>query len=106
MKKSKLIRKIDKRFLLGIAHRGLHDEVSTENGLDAFKKAIDKNTAFELDVHLSKDGKLIVCHDDNLVRTTSKEGIIEEAFVETIGCSGMTHSAAMAAEKALFQTWD
>ena len=27
-----------------------------------------------------------------------KEGIIEEALVETLGCSGMTHSAAMAAE--------
>jgi len=27
-----------------------------------------------------------------------KEGLIEEALVETIGCSGMTHSAAMAAE--------
>jgi len=27
-----------------------------------------------------------------------KEGIIEEALVETIGCSGMTHSAAMSAE--------
>ena len=27
-----------------------------------------------------------------------KEGIIEEALVETVGCSGMTHSAAMAAE--------
>lgn len=27
-----------------------------------------------------------------------KKGIIEEALVETIGCSGMTHSAAMAAE--------
>ena len=27
-----------------------------------------------------------------------KEGIVEEALVETIGCSGMTHSAAMAAE--------
>jgi NifU-like protein involved in Fe-S cluster formation len=27
-----------------------------------------------------------------------KEGIIQEALVETIGCSGMTHSAAMAAE--------
>ncbi|MEE0835848.1 MAG: hypothetical protein U0M08_05510 [Clostridia bacterium] len=27
-----------------------------------------------------------------------KNGIIEEALVETIGCSGMTHSAAMAAE--------
>ncbi len=27
-----------------------------------------------------------------------KEGIVEEALVETMGCSGMTHSAAMAAE--------
>ena len=27
-----------------------------------------------------------------------KDGIIEEAMVETIGCSGMTHSAAMASE--------
>ena len=27
-----------------------------------------------------------------------KDGLIEEALVETIGCSGMTHSAAMAAE--------
>jgi NifU-like protein involved in Fe-S cluster formation len=27
-----------------------------------------------------------------------KEGIIKEALIETIGCSGMTHSAAMAAE--------
>ena len=27
-----------------------------------------------------------------------KEGIIEEALIETVGCSGMTHSAAMASE--------
>lgn len=27
-----------------------------------------------------------------------KKGVIEEALVETLGCSGMTHSAAMAAE--------
>ena len=27
-----------------------------------------------------------------------KEGVIEECLIETIGCSGMTHSAAMAAE--------
>ena len=27
-----------------------------------------------------------------------KEGIIQEALIETLGCSGMTHSAAMASE--------
>ena len=33
-----------------------------------------------------------------------KEGIIEEALVETIGCSGMTHSAAMASEILIGKT--
>ena len=33
-----------------------------------------------------------------------KEGIIEEALVEVIGCSGMTHSAAMASEILIGKT--
>ncbi|MDY5440294.1 MAG: hypothetical protein SPG06_06025 [Eubacteriales bacterium] len=33
-----------------------------------------------------------------------KEGIIQEALVETLGCSGMTHSAAMAAEVLVGKT--
>ena len=46
-------------------------------------------------------------HRHRLVRTQQgackltlnvKNGIVEEALVETLGCSGMTHSAAMAAE--------
>ena len=33
-----------------------------------------------------------------------KEGIIEEALIETLGCSGMTHSAAMAGEILIGKT--
>ena len=33
-----------------------------------------------------------------------KNGIIEEALIETIGCSGMTHSAAMASEAIVGKT--
>ena len=33
-----------------------------------------------------------------------KEGIIEECLIETVGCSGMTHSAAMAAEAIVGRT--
>ena len=33
-----------------------------------------------------------------------KKGVIEEALVETIGCSGMTHSAAMASEILIGKT--
>jgi len=32
------------------------------------------------------------------ITINAKNGVIEEALVETLGCSGMTHSAAMAAE--------
>ena len=62
---------------LGTAHRGLHNENYTENGLKAFENAINHDLAFELDIHLTKDNELIVCHDSNLLRTTGKEGIIE-----------------------------
>lgn len=33
-----------------------------------------------------------------------KNGVIEEALIETIGCSGMTHSAAMASEAIVGKT--
>ena len=51
-----------------IAHRGIHNKIIKENTIEAFKKAIDNNYPIELDVHLTKDNKLIVFHDDNLNR--------------------------------------
>jgi len=84
MKKSKVIKNLNPLFLQGIAHRGLHTEEFTENGIKAFKNAIDHNLAIELDVHLTKDNKLIVCHDEELKRTTGKEGIIEDLTVQEI----------------------
>ena len=77
MKKSKAIAQINPVFLNGIAHRGLHNKEFTENGLKAFENAINHGVAFEFDIHLTTDGELIVCHDENLKRTTGKEGIIE-----------------------------
>ncbi|MGG7176307.1 glycerophosphodiester phosphodiesterase [Clostridium paraputrificum] len=53
-----------------IAHRGLHDENKVENSMSAFKNAVDKKNAIELDVHLTKDEKIVVFHDDNLKRVT------------------------------------
>lgn len=78
MKKEEFIKKTNPKILCGIAHRGLHNKDITENGLNAFKRAIDNDFAFELDVHLTVDNVLIVCHDSNLIRTTGKDGIIEE----------------------------
>ena len=84
MTKKKFISKIDQRFLYGIAHRGLHNEQYTENGLNAFKNAIDHGVAFEFDIHLTKDNELVVCHDEDLKRTTGKEGIIEDLSLKEI----------------------
>ena len=78
MRKEKAISRINPLFLEGIAHRGLHNEEYTENGIKAFTNAIEHGVAFEFDIHLTKDGQLVVCHDENLVRTTGKEGIIED----------------------------
>ena len=84
MKKQKAISKINPLFLKGIAHRGLHNEKFTENGLKAFENAINHGVAFEFDIHLTKDGELVVCHDEELQRTTGKEGIIEDLTLKEI----------------------
>lgn len=84
MNRTKLISKINPLFLKGIAHRGLHNHQFTENGLKAFQNALEHNVAIELDVHLTKDGKLVVCHDESLLRTTNKEGIIENLNLSEI----------------------
>ena len=84
MKKKKVLSLINPVFLNGIAHRGLHTKEFTENGMKAFKNAIDHGVAFEFDIHLTKDGELVVCHDENLKRTTGKEGIIEDLTLKEI----------------------
>ncbi len=52
------------------AHRGLHasSQGIPENSLKAFQHAVDAGYGAELDVHLSKDGRLVVMHDENLLR--------------------------------------
>ena len=67
-----------------IAHRGLHDDVSPENSLSAFQKAVDAKLPIELDIHLTKDGKLVVFHDSDLKRMTGKEGILEDKTLEEL----------------------
>ena len=84
IKKELFLQKISPLICNGIAHRGLHTEEFTENGLKAFENAVNNNFAFELDIHLTRDNKLIVCHDKNLKRTTGKEGIIEELTSDQI----------------------
>ena len=53
-----------------IAHRGLHDASNgiPENSLTAFRRAVDAGYGIELDLQLTRDGKIVVFHDKTLER--------------------------------------
>ena len=61
------------------AHRGLHteDKVIPENSLAAFERAAFRGYGIELDVQLSKDGEVVVFHDDTLDRVCGVEGRVD-----------------------------
>jgi glycerophosphoryl diester phosphodiesterase len=59
-----------------IAHRGFSAR-APENTLLAFRMAVEAGAdAIELDVQLTADGHVVVCHDDTVDRTTSGTGRI------------------------------
>lgn len=66
------------------AHRGA-SAVAPENTMAAFKKAIEMGAdGVELDVHLSKDGELIVAHDETLERVSNGTGRIVDYTLEEL----------------------
>ena len=61
-----------------VAHRGFSG-AAPENTIAAFKKAIEVDSdMIECDVHLSKDGEVVVIHDDTLKRTTNGNGKVRD----------------------------
>jgi len=69
-----------------IAHRGFHrnDDQIPENSMIAFEQAIKHGFPIELDLHLSKDGKVMVFHDSTLKRMTGEEGKITDFTAEQL----------------------
>lgn len=67
-----------------IAHRGA-SAYEPENTLRAFERAIEMGaTQAELDVHLSRDGQVVVIHDPDLSRTTSGRGLVSSLDLDEI----------------------
>jgi glycerophosphoryl diester phosphodiesterase len=57
-----------------IAHRGLHDAgPNPENSVGAFSAAIAAGYGIELDIHCTRDDRLVVFHDDNAERLTGRD---------------------------------
>ena len=61
-----------------IAHRGLHSSSIPENSLLSFQKALVNNYAMEFDLTITKDEKVVVFHDDNLLRLCNVDKDIED----------------------------
>ncbi len=66
------------------AHRGLHNDERAENSMSAFRAAVEAGYGIELDVRLSKDGRLVVFHDDTLERVCGREGRVIDFTAEEL----------------------
>lgn len=75
-----------------ISHRGIHDNRKIyENSLQAIKKARDKGYIIEIDIHLTKDNKIVVFHDYNTERITGKNLIIENSTYKDLNNQNILH---------------
>lgn len=63
---------------LNIAHRGFSGKYP-ENTMLAFKKAVEVGCqGIETDLHITKDGVIVICHDETIDRTTNGSGFIRD----------------------------
>ena len=63
---------------LVLAHRGVNKR-APQNTLPAFKKAVEFNAdGIETDVHLCKDGEIVICHNYTVDATSNGTGSIDE----------------------------
>lgn len=69
-----------------VAHRGLHNikKGIPENSIAAYKNAIENGYAIEIDIHLTKDGRLAVFHDDTLLRVCGDDKVVEELTLDEL----------------------
>ncbi|MBI2846260.1 MAG: glycerophosphodiester phosphodiesterase [Chloroflexi bacterium] len=64
--------------MLVVGHRGAMGH-RPENTMASFKKALEMRAdLIEMDVHLSRDGRLVVIHDPTLERTTNGKGFVRD----------------------------
>ena len=76
------------------AHRGLWNEKIPENSLAAFELAARAGYGIELDIQLSKDGRIVVFHDATLKRMCGVNRHVCDltlAELKTLGLAGTNH---------------
>ncbi len=94
---------LDKMKMIPIAHRGVcyqppnnYDGIYPANTMPAFETALRSGyQGFELDVHITKDNRFVVSHDENLTVSTTSRGFIEDKNLAEIENSLVIKSAAI-----------
>lgn len=65
--------------VLVVGHRGGPTRDYPENAIETFQRTFDAGThAMEIDVRETKDGRLILMHDEDLERTTTGSGLVAD----------------------------
>jgi glycerophosphoryl diester phosphodiesterase len=84
-----ILRKGNKRSVRGewpvnLAHRGA-SALAPENTIEAFRLAVEAGAGgLELDVHMTRDGHIVVIHDATVDRTTNGSGAISEMTLDEL----------------------
>ena len=77
---------------VNLAHRGA-SSLAPENTIEAFRLAVEAGAGgLELDVHLTRDGHVVVLHDATVDRTTDGEGPVSEMTVDELRGFDAGHS--------------
>ena len=85
----------NEKLLCNYAHRGLHGKSIPENSIAAFELACQRGYGIELDVQLSKDGKVMVFHDYTLNRMTGMDGKVCETEAKDLTKLKLKNTALM-----------
>jgi glycerophosphoryl diester phosphodiesterase len=84
-----ILRKGNKRTVrdewpVNLAHRGA-SALAPENTIEAFRVAVEAGAGgLELDVHMTRDGHIVVIHDATVDRTTNGSGAISEMTLDEL----------------------
>jgi glycerophosphoryl diester phosphodiesterase len=69
---------------VNLAHRGA-SALAPENTIEAFRLAVEAGAGgLELDVHMTRDGHIVVIHDATVDRTTNGTGAVSEMTLEEL----------------------
>jgi glycerophosphoryl diester phosphodiesterase len=77
---------------VNLAHRGA-SALAPENTTEAFRIAVEEGAGgLELDVHLTRDGHVVVIHDETVDRTTNGTGAVSEITIDELRRLDAGHS--------------